>query len=77
MQELRIDPTAVEAGIYYPTDAILPSDSVRVITRTVKKLKEAGVAVRTKFQDRRWSIKKRLLSITRVVKRRTGRPIPK
>lgn len=71
-RKLRIDTTVVEADIHYPTDASLLSDGIRVITRTVKKLKEAGVAIRTKFQDRRRSVKKRVLSITKVVKRRSG-----
>lgn len=71
-RKLRVDTTVVEADIHYPTDASLLSDGVKVITRTVKKLKEAGVAIRTKFQDRRRSVKKRLLSITKVVKRRSG-----
>ncbi len=71
-RKLRVDTTAVEADIHHPTDASLLSDGIRVITRTVKKLKESGVAVRTKFRDRRRSVKKRILSITKVVKRRTG-----
>jgi len=71
-RKLRIDTTAVEADIHYPTDASLLADSVRVITRTVKKIKEAGAAVRTKFRDRRRSVKKRILAITKVLKRRTG-----
>ncbi|NLW06740.1 MAG: ISNCY family transposase [Clostridia bacterium] len=71
-RKLRLDTTAVEADIHHPTDASLLSDGVRVITRTVKKIKAAGIAIRTKFQDRRRSVKKRILSITKVVKRRTG-----
>lgn len=34
-RKLRIDTTAVEADIHYPTDASLLSDGVKVITRTV------------------------------------------
>jgi IS5 family transposase len=71
-RKLRIDTTAVEADIHYPTDASLLADTVRVITRTVKKIKKAGAAVRTKFRDRRRSVKKRILTITKVLKRRTG-----
>jgi vacuolar-type H+-ATPase subunit I/STV1 len=71
-RKLRIDTTAVEADIHHPTDASLLADSVRVVTRTVKKLKEAGAAVRTKFRDRRRSVQKRILAITKVLKRRTG-----
>lgn len=71
-RKLRVDTTAVEADIHDPTDASILSDGIRIITRTVKKIKELGAAVRTDFRDRQRSVKNRILSITKVVKRRTG-----
>lgn len=38
-KRLRVDSTVTEANIHYPTDASLIADGIRVINRTVKKLK--------------------------------------
>jgi len=38
--KLRVDTTVVETNVHYPTDSSLLSDGVRVLTRTLKKLKE-------------------------------------
>lgn len=71
-RKLRIDTTVIESDIHYPTDASLLADGIRVITKTVKKLKELGAAARTTFQDRTRSTKKRILSIAKLTKRRTN-----
>ncbi|GEM_PF-2224718 len=71
-RKLRVDTTVVESNIHHPTDAGLLQDGIKIITRTVKKIKEAGAVVRTKFQDRCRSAKNRVLSTARVLKRRTG-----
>jgi len=62
--KVRVDTTVVEANIHHPTDSSLLEDTARVVTRLAKK---AGVAIR----DRTRSIKKRVLKITKVLKRRT------
>jgi len=41
-RKLRMDTTVVEADIHYPTDTSLLADGIRVITRTVVRLKKAG-----------------------------------
>lgn len=71
-RKLRVDSTVVEADIHYPTDAGLLADGVRVITRTVRKLRDAGAALRTEFRNRTRSIKKRIVEISKVLRRRTG-----
>ncbi len=71
-RKLRVDTTVIEADIHYPTDAGLLADGVRVITRTVRKLKDAGAAVRTEFRNRTRSIKNRLVEIGKVLRRRSG-----
>lgn len=71
-RKLRIDTTAIESDIHYPTDASLLADGVRTITKTVTKLKELGAAARTTFRDRTRSTKKRILSIAKLTKRRTN-----
>ncbi len=38
--KLRVDTTVVESNVHYPTDSSLLCDGVRVLTRTLKKLKE-------------------------------------
>lgn len=73
--KLRADTTVVEANIHHPTDASLLSDCVRVITRTVKKIKEQKVAVGAEFHDRTRSVKKQIFSIAKVLRRRTGETI--
>jgi IS5 family transposase len=71
-RNLRVDTTVVPADIHYPTDPSLLSDGIRVITRTVKQIKESGAAVRTEFHNRQRTVKKKILSITKILKRRTG-----
>ncbi len=71
-KKMRVDTTVTEANIHYPTDAGLLQDGINIITRTVTKIKETGAAVRTKFRNRCRSAKKKILIISKVLKRRTG-----
>jgi len=71
-QKLRVDTTVVEADIRHPTDSGLLADATRVITRIVKQIKASGIAIRTRFRNRTRSIKKRILSISKVLRRRAG-----
>ena len=71
-RKLRVDTTVIESGIHYPNDAGLLHDSIKAITKKVKKIKESGAAKRVKFQDRTRSVKKKVLNIVKVSKRRTG-----
>lgn len=74
-RKVRVDTTAVEANIHYPTDASLIYVGVRTITRLVKQAQALGIAAGHYFQDRTRSLKKRLLSITKVLRRRTGEAV--
>jgi IS5 family transposase len=71
-RKLRCDTTVVESNIHYPTDASLLSDCARVLTRTVKKIRQQGITVNTEFHNRARSIRKRIYSIAKVLKNRTG-----
>src|SRR5690606_17325805 len=71
-RKLRVDTTVVPSDIHYPTDAGQLADGVRVITRLARRVQAAGMMVGTTFRDRSRSIKKRILAITKVVKRRSG-----
>ncbi|MCF6095697.1 hypothetical protein L1766_01540 [Thermovorax subterraneus] len=42
------------------------------MTRLVKKVKDAGMAVKSKFQDRTRSVKKRILNIVKFAHNRTN-----
>src|SRR5437773_11185570 len=39
-KRLRVDTTVVETNIHYPTDATLLADGVRVLTRTLRRIRE-------------------------------------
>lgn len=75
VRKIRVDTTCVEANIHHPTDASLIYDGVRVITRLVKRVKPLGDAAGLCFRDRTRSLKKRLLNITKVLRRRTGEAV--
>jgi len=71
-RKLRIDTTVIKSNIHYPTDAGLISDGIKVLTRLVKKVKNAGIAVEAEFRDRTRSVKKRILNIVKFAKNRTN-----
>ena len=70
-RKLRVDTTVVQAPIDYPTDIGLLADGARVVTRTVRRLQAAGVAVRTPFRSRARSIKKAVAAVGRSLRMRT------
>ncbi len=70
-RKMRVDMTVIKSNIRYPTDAGLIADCVRVITRTVEKIKQSGVALKTKFSNHKRKVKKAILSIGKFLKRRT------
>jgi len=59
---LRVDTTVVETNIHYPTDSSLLADGVRVITRTVSKLRQVWGG-RLRFRDRTRSMGRRVFAI--------------
>lgn len=71
-KKMRADTTVVESNIHYPTDLGLIADSIRVITRTVKRIKSLGGATRTYFRDRSRVVKKIILRVVKVLKKRSG-----
>lgn len=71
-RKLQVDTTVVEADIHHPTDASLLADCQKTIVRTVNKIKSCGYSMRTKLRDRKRSIKKNILQITKVLNKRTN-----
>src|SRR5437899_7433333 len=60
-RKLRVDTTVVETNIHHPTDSTLLQDGVRVITRTLHKIRR-GVG-KLRFRDRRRSVSRRVFAI--------------
>jgi len=60
---VRIDSTAVECDIHYPTDSSLLEDGVRVITRLLIEGKRLFPVPGYRFSDHRRVVKKRVLKI--------------
>lgn len=70
-KKLRTDTAVAPAHIHYPTDASLLADVVRVITRTVRKIKPV-VRLKTVFRSRVRAIKEKMREIGNSLKKRTG-----
>jgi IS5 family transposase len=66
-RKMRLDTTVVESNIHHPTDTGLLADGVRVVTRTVKRLKKVLV-FKTRFRDRMRMMKRRLVNLFKFLK---------
>jgi len=64
-RKLRVDTTVVETNIHHPTDSSLLGDSVRVLTRVMKKITAVAGEAGTKLRDRSRSVKLRVVEIAR------------
>jgi IS5 family transposase len=69
-RRLRVDTTVVETDIHYPTDSSLLGDGVRVLTRTMKQIREFAGSAGTKLRDRTRSVRYRLIEIGRASRSR-------
>lgn len=67
-RKVRIDTTAVETNIHYPTDSSLLADSVRVMTRCLKRIAAGCKGESLKVVDHARAVKYRLLEICRSAK---------
>jgi IS5 family transposase len=68
----RIDSTVVEADVRWPTDAGLAADGVKALAREGRKLASKVNEKRTAVRDRSRSIGRKLRSLTRTIRKRTG-----
>jgi IS5 family transposase len=64
-RRFRIDTTVVETNVHYPTDSSLLQDGVRVLTRTMQRASTALGDRRGRVRDRRRSVSRRGLIISR------------
>lgn len=62
-RKVRIDSTAVECDIHYPTDSVLLQDGIGVITRLLIEGKGLSPTPVYHFSDHRRAVKKRVLKI--------------
>jgi IS5 family transposase len=69
-KRLRVDTTVVEAPIHYPTDSGLLADAVRVLSREIGKIAEAGAKLPFVRTDVRRSLARRLLEIGYALRQR-------
>ena len=75
-RKFRMDTTVTEANIHYPTDTGLLADGVKVITRTVSKLKKLAAGVGKGFVNHTRKVKKTCLALNKVLKNRVSRSNP-
>jgi hypothetical protein len=69
---VRIDSTVSEADIKHPTDAGLASAKVRTLARAARKLAALVGEHKRRVRDRSRGMGRRLRSIARTIRRRTG-----
>jgi transposase, IS5 family len=72
-RKLRVDTTVVETNIHYPTDSSLLGDGVRVITRTLHKIRR--VVGKLRFRDRSRSVERVVFAIVQQ-SRKLGQEAP-
>jgi IS5 family transposase len=71
LDRLRADTTVIPANVAHPSDAGLLAKGVVRLTRLTARLKELGVARRTRFRDRTRSISRRSHAIGTWLRRRS------
>ena len=69
-RKIRIDSTVVDADVHYPTDSGLIADGVKRLTRLGKQIESAVKGTATVVHDKSRSVKRRLLSIGKLLLRR-------
>jgi IS5 family transposase len=70
-RRLRVDTTATEADVRYPTDSGLCAHAVSRLGRVVGQVKASGLAARTRFRNRRQTAGKIIRKISHAL---SGRP---
>jgi IS5 family transposase len=72
-QRLRVDTTVVETNIHYPTDSTLLADGVRVLTRTMKRIRAGLAMTGLHIRDRARSVRRRVFEIVNRTRTATAR----
>src|ERR1700740_284483 len=71
-EKLRVDTTAVESNIHYPTDSTLLGDGIRVLSRSLKRIAAECKSGALEVVHHRRAVKYRLLEISRAAKSLTA-----
>jgi IS5 family transposase len=74
-QRLRVDTTVVETNIHYPTDSTLLADGVRVLTRTLKRLRTAATDGVVRLRERTRSVGRRVFAIAQLSRQAGQKPV--
>jgi IS5 family transposase len=74
-RRLRVDTTVVETNIHYPTDSTLLADGVRVLTRTLKRLRTAVTDGVVPLRDRTRSVARRVFGIVQLSRQVRQEPV--
>jgi transposase, IS5 family len=74
-RRLRVDTTVVETNIHYPTDSTLLADGVRVLTRTVKRLRTVATHGIVRLRDRTRSVGRRVFAIAQLSRHAGQAPV--
>ena len=72
-RKMRVDTTVVEAPIHHPTDSGLCEDVIRVLSRAMRRLAQAGVELGFKVRNMRRSVSHRMREIAQGLRRRGER----
>lgn len=72
-KKFRMDTMVTEANIHYPTDTGLLADGIKVITRTVAKLKKAKTGIGRRFVNHTRKVKKVCLGLFKLLKARISK----
>jgi IS5 family transposase len=67
-RRMRVDTTVVESNIHYPTDSGLLNDGARVLTRTMKQIRQTAGGLNRKIRDRKRSVTKRVIAIAHALR---------
>jgi IS5 family transposase len=74
-RRLRVDTTVVETNIHYPTDSTLLADGVRVLTRTLKRLRTVATHGLVRLRERTRSVGRRVFAITQLSRHAGQAPV--
>jgi IS5 family transposase len=70
-QKMRIDSTAVEADIHYPTDSGLLNDCIKVVSRLAGQCRQLGLEAGEKTRNFTRSAKRQVLHIVKYARKRS------
>jgi IS5 family transposase len=74
-RRLRVDTTVVETNIHYPTDSTLLADGVRVLTRTLTRLRTVATDGVVRLRDRTRSVARRVFTLTQLSRQAKQDPV--